>query len=91
MRKTIVLGMVAAVVSVTGARGATADAESCAGALPPESKAIYDATRGDVAGGADIRDAVTERTRALVESGSVKRSSARASAVEAGNCLKLLK
>jgi hypothetical protein len=91
MRTAVVLSMVLAAISVTGAHGAAADAESCASGLPAESKAIYDATRGDVAGGADIRDAVTERTRALVESGSVKRSSARASAVEAGTCLKLLK
>jgi hypothetical protein len=91
MRAAIVFGLVVAAMWVPGARGAAADADSCAGALTADSRAIYDAARGDVAGGTNIRTAVTERTRALVESGGVKRASARASAVAAGECLKLLK
>lgn len=69
----------------------TKQAQSCASALAPESKLIYDASAADVTAGGDIKSIVEAKTRALVIGGQLARSNARPSAEAAGACLKLLK
>ena len=69
----------------------TKQAQSCANALQPESKLIYDQSAAAVAAGGDIKATLETQTRALVMGGKVSRSSARGSAEAAGACLKMLK
>jgi hypothetical protein len=66
-------------------------AQSCAGALQPDSKIIFDESAPDVKAGGDIKLIVETKTRALVIGGKLARSSARPAAEAAGECLKMLK
>jgi hypothetical protein len=81
--------MAALIVAPAAALADQQAADACAAALPTEARAIYDATLPQALAGADLRDAVTTQTRALVGAGQVKRMSARGSAEAAGKCLKL--
>ena len=66
-------------------------AQSCAGGLSGEPKTIYEASAADVNAGGDVKSVLESKTRSLVMDGKVARSSARASAEAAGQCLKMLK
>lgn len=66
-----------------------ASADTCAAKLSPEAKQIYAASIGSVApGGADMKEVVRSKTRALVIGGKISRSAARPAAEAAGVCLK---
>lgn len=67
------------------------EAETCAASLSPPAKQIYDATAPNVTATSNLRQLVTEETRALVRSGKVSRADARANARAAGQCLQQLK
>lgn len=67
------------------------DADSCAAALDASAKLIYDDAVGDVTADSDIREIVTEHTKALVKAGKLTRGEARSAATAAGECLKLVK
>jgi hypothetical protein len=65
-----------------------ASADACAAKLSPEAKQIYAASIGSVAPGADMKEVVRSKTRALVIGGKISRSAARPAAEAAGVCLK---
>jgi hypothetical protein len=65
-----------------------ASADACAAKLSPEAKQIYAASIGSVAPGADMKEIVRSKTRALVIGGKISRSAARPAAEAAGVCLK---
>jgi hypothetical protein len=65
-----------------------ASADVCAAKLSPEAKQIYAASIGSVAPGADMKEVVRSKTRALVIGGKISRSAARPAAEAAGVCLK---
>lgn len=82
-----------AILSLLAVSPAFADAkqaQSCAGALAPEPKTIYEASAADVKAGGDVKSVLESKTRSLVMGGKVARSSARSSAEAAGACLKML-
>lgn len=86
--------MTAAVLSLAFAAPALADqaaADRCAASLGPDAKAIYVATAPGFAGASDPRSLVTEKTKALVQSGAVSMSNARSAAESAGTCLTQLR
>jgi hypothetical protein len=62
-------------------------AAACAGGLPPEARAIYDATAAEAAKGGDLRALLSAKVRPMVMAGQVSRGTARASAEAAGQCL----
>lgn len=66
-----------------------AGANACAAKLPKDARTIYDATLPKVTPGADLRDVVTNSTRDLAMAGSINRGSARQSATQAAQCLRL--
>lgn len=80
----------AAVLSLTAVPSFAnrASADACAAKLPPEAKQIYAASIGSVAPGADMKEVVRSKTRALVIGGKISRSAARPAAEAAGACLK---
>lgn len=65
-----------------------ASADACAAKLSPEAKQIYAASIGSVAPGADMKEVVRSKTRALVIGGKIGRGAARPAAEAAGTCLK---
>jgi hypothetical protein len=69
---------------------AAGEADSCAKALPPESRLIYDATVKNMRGTDTIRDTVVAQTKALVIAGKIPEANARPAAEAAGTCLRLL-
>eukprot|EP01035_Chromulina_nebulosa_P029747 gene29746-biopygen19012 len=72
---------------------ALADSKSslaCAAKLPSEAKLIYDKAAPSIRADTVIRDALPGIVRPMVISGSVARSSAKASGEAAGLCLKEL-
>lgn len=79
----------AAPTTVAAADGKAA-ADSCAKALPSDSRMIYDATVKAMKDGSTLRDVVTAQTRSLVMSGKIQRDNARPAAEAAGTCLKML-
>lgn len=82
--------VIASFLFVSPALADAKQAQSCAGALAPESKTIYEASVADVKAGSDIKSVLESTTRSLVMGGKVARSSARSSAEAAGACLKML-
>ena len=62
----------------------------CRGKLNANGKLIYDKSLPLATPDANLRDVVTEQTRALVEAGTIPMFSARSNAEAAGKCLKLL-
>ena len=66
---------------------ASAAAPSCAAALSPNARMIFDAVVA-APSKASLKDRVTSRTKSLVLSGRLSRSDARPAALEAGSCLK---
>ena len=67
------------------------EAEACAASLSPSAKQIYAATAPNITPTSNLRQLVTEQTRALVRSGKVSRTDARPNAQAAGRCLQQLK
>jgi hypothetical protein len=72
------------------ARADTAAANTCAGHLAPDAKAIYDKTLPQVTPGADLRGLLTANTRSLAMAGTIGRGDARASAQAAAKCLEMV-
>ncbi|MFS8037961.1 hypothetical protein ACI7BZ_13560 [Xanthobacter sp. AM11] len=64
-----------------------AAAERCAAKLPPEARAIYQASAPLLVPGADGRAVVTEQTRNLVMSGKLDHMKATGAAEAAASCL----
>lgn len=65
-----------------------ASADACAAKLSPDAKQIYAASIGSAAPGADMKEVVRSKTRALVIGGKLSRDKARPAAEAAGTCLK---
>jgi hypothetical protein len=63
----------------------------CRGKLNADGKAIYDKSLPLATPDANLREVVTEQTRALAGAGTIQVPTARANAEAAGECLKLLK
>lgn len=87
MRRTTIAA--AALLVATAASASIDSANSCAKTLGAEPKTIYDASIGSVSADTDLKQLLTEKTRGLVEAGSVERASARDSARAAFKCLEL--
>ena len=68
---------------------AAEDAATCAAKLDAAGKAIFDAALADVSAGGDLKEVVTEHTKALVAAGTLARGDARSAATAAAACLKL--
>lgn len=86
--------MTAAVLSLAFAAPALADqaaADKCAANLGADAKAIYAATAPGFAGAADPRALITDRTKALVQAGTVPMGNARGAAESAVTCLTQLR
>jgi hypothetical protein len=66
-----------------------ASAQSCAEALSPAARLIYDATAASQPPNSALRDVVAAQTRKLVMAGRIERAAARPAAEAAGNCLKM--
>jgi hypothetical protein len=66
------------------------DADTCARALPPNSRAVYGATVDEMRPGANNRQIVMETTDKLVGQGRIAKNEARPAAEAAGKCLMLL-
>jgi hypothetical protein len=64
-----------------------AAADRCAAALPPASKALYNASLAEVLGGESPKDALTGNARAMVMNGTLPRADARPAANAAAPCL----
>ena len=88
MTRFIIAAAICVLPMTAAANRAAADA--CAASLAPEARLIFDAAAPSITPTAEIRPVLEEKTRALVSSGRVSRSSARGSATAAGNCLKQL-
>lgn len=88
MKRIIIASVIWALPMTASANRAAADA--CAASLSPEARLIFDAAAPAITPNAEIRPILEEKTRALVSSGRVSRSSARGSATAAGNCLRQL-
>ena len=88
MKRFVIAAAICMLPMTASANRAAADA--CAASLTAEARLIYDAAAPSVTPNAEIRPVLEEKTRALVSSGRVSRSSARGSATAAGNCLKQL-
>jgi hypothetical protein len=86
LRRTIAA---AALLIATAAGANTDSANACAKGLAAEPKTIYDASISAVSAATDLKELLTEKTRGLVQAGSVERSSARDSARAALKCLEL--
>lgn len=84
----------AAALTLACAAPALADkaaADQCAAGLGPDAKAVYAAAAPGFVGAADPRALVTEKTKALVQSGALSMSNARPAAEAAGACLTQLR
>ena len=83
----------AAVLLITSS-AALADraaADRCAAGLSPASKALYEASVAEVAGGETPKDALTGNARAMVMNGTLSRADARPAAQAAAPCLMQVK
>jgi hypothetical protein len=87
-RVLIVLALVLAPAAAFADKQAAA---TCAGSLQPGAKAIFDATMANLGSGQKALDVMKAQVTQLVKAGTVQKSSARADAKAAGDCLKLLK
>jgi hypothetical protein len=76
-------------VAASAASADTAQADRCAATLGTEPRVIYDASVASVQPSTDLRSLLTDKTRGLVQAGTVARSSARESARAAYKCLAL--
>ena len=88
MKHLVIAALACALPAAASANRASA--EACAASLAPEARLIFDAAAPSIAPNVEIRPVLEEKTRALVSSGRVSRSSARGSATAAGNCLRQL-
>ncbi len=82
-----VLALMAALTVGRAALAQDATAAACAAKLPKDAKTIFDATLPKIIPGANLRDLVTATTRSLAVAGNISRSTARDSAIAAGQCL----
>lgn len=89
MKRFIIAAVICGLPMTASANRAAADA--CAASLAPEARLIFDATAPSITPTTEIRPVLEEKTRALVSSGRVSRSSARGSATAAGNCLQQIR
>lgn len=67
----------------------TDDAKACAAKLDAAAQLVFNETLVDLAPNWDIKAALTTRTKALVQAGTLDRSIARPAAVAAMDCLAL--
>ncbi|HVT56567.1 MAG TPA: hypothetical protein VHD34_11055 [Xanthobacteraceae bacterium] len=89
MRYVLMLATIAALSLMAAPSFASrASADACAAKLSPEGKQIYAASIGSVGSGANMKDVVRSKTRALVIGGKISRGAARPAAEAAGACLK---
>jgi hypothetical protein len=79
--------LIAALTVGRAALAQDATAAACAAKLPKDAKTIFDATLPKIIPGANLRDLVTATTRSLAVAGNISRSTARDSAIAAGQCL----
>ncbi len=79
--------LVGAIAAPQAAQGA--DMASCAAALAPPAKLIFDDVVTLYKPGDSLHDLLHDHTRALVMAGKVTRADARPSAIAAAECLKL--
>lgn len=84
----MVLAVVTASSTARAGQAETAAANTCAGGLSKDAKAIFDATLPKVTPGVDLKSVVTSTTRSLAFAGTIDRGTARESATAAGACLK---
>ncbi|MEP9354235.1 hypothetical protein ABLE93_11630 [Xanthobacter sp. KR7-65] len=68
-----------------------AAADKCAASLGADAKAIYAAAAPGFAGATDPRGLVADKTKALVQAGTVPMANARSAAESAGSCLTQLR
>ncbi|MDX2165424.1 MAG: hypothetical protein SF182_00095 [Deltaproteobacteria bacterium] len=79
-----------AALLAAGVAGANQDsANACAKALGKDPRTIYDASIAAVTADTNLKDLLTQKTRGLVEAGTVPRDTARDSARAALKCLEL--
>lgn len=89
--KIVVLAATAVALSSFAALADQASADACAAKLSKDGQMLYGKTAPTMKPDSDIRDALTSVARPLVMNGTMSRSTARAAAEAAGECLKLLK
>ncbi|MCX7355777.1 MAG: hypothetical protein NTY59_13290 [Alphaproteobacteria bacterium] len=89
MKKFAMIALIAfAPVAVMADQAA---ATKCRGKLNKEARLIYDQSLPLATPDANLRDVVTEQTRALAGAGTIPVETARPNAEAAGECLKLLR
>jgi hypothetical protein len=66
-----------------------ASADRCAAGLAPEPRLIYDRVMPQLKPNSAVRDVVTATVRGMVIEGAIPQATARASAMAAGQCIKL--
>lgn len=86
MRSVIVI---VGLLSATAAFADQKQGAACAGGLPKDAKAIYDASLADAVKASDLRAVVEQKTKSLAMAGTISKMSARGSAEAAGKCLQL--
>lgn len=89
MKKFAMIVLIALAPATTLADQAAAT--KCRGKLNADGKTIYDKSLPLATPDANLRDVVTEQTRALVQAGTISMDTARPNAEAAGECLKLLR
>ncbi len=84
--------MTTAVLLICSAPAASADqsaADTCAAALPPPAKAVFDAVMEDPQPATPLRRLLAERVGKLVYRGRLPLSEARGAAFAASDCLRI--
>jgi len=67
------------------------NSETCAAALSPTAKTIYEAVAPSVDADTNLKKLIKKTVRPMVMSGKMKRKQAKENAPSAGECLRLLK
>lgn len=91
--RVVLLWLAVLLPLATAAGSADADeaaANACAAQLPQDARTIFAAVLPQLSPGADLRSLVVSNTRRLAIAGTISRSNARASAMAAGKCLRLV-
>jgi hypothetical protein len=88
MRYVLIVAAAAFSLTSVPSYASRASADACAAKLSPEAKQIYAASIGSVGSGANMKEVVRSKTRALVIGGKLSRGAARPAAEAAGACLK---
>ena len=91
MTRVSLAASLALLTLLSGGAAHAASAAGCAAGLSPAAKAIYDAAAPGFAASADPRGLVRDKTMALVQAGTIGQNEARADAMAAGGCLKMLR